>query len=119
MPSSDESSDPIPELISNREQMEYFWNLRQENILPLERAWNQGRFYGLLLKGCIPFKRFQRVGILLLGITTISIITTEIIIGLSTHPPHISFLEIPHLVIFGVAGLRFCWVALKPFRSRD
>ena len=67
-------------------EMEDNWYLRQENILPLETAWNEGRFYGLLLKGNQPFTRFQRLGIFLTGLQLLEFGSLPFIIGQGLHP---------------------------------
>jgi hypothetical protein len=94
--------------------MERAWRLRQENVLPLETAWNEGRFYGLLLKGNQPFTRVQRAGILFLGLQAIGVGT------MIFRLPHVSRVWTPVLLVYIVFGVRFCWVALKhPPRHLD
>jgi len=40
---------------------------RQSNVLPLDAARNEGRFYGKLVRGKGPLNGVQRVGFLLVG----------------------------------------------------
>ena len=58
----DDESVPFKEIERRRFEMERAWNLRQENILPLETAWNEGRFYGVVLKGAGPVHIFSARG---------------------------------------------------------
>ena len=55
-----------------RQEMERDWKLRQENVLPVETAQNEGRFYGRALKGSRPLTGVQRTGILLIGLQAVS-----------------------------------------------
>jgi hypothetical protein len=114
-------------------EMEDNWYLRQENILPLETAWNEGRFYGLLLKGNQPFTPFQRLGIFLTGLQLLEFGSLPFIIGQGLHPagpslrllnerlPNISLVWVPVFLLEIALGLRICWVALKrpPERERN
>ncbi len=125
-PPADNSS-PSREGERGRLEMERNWQLRQENVLPLETAWNEGRFYGLLLKGGRPFSRFQRVGIFILGLVMIGMASMTLAferqlsllkVGPSLKSiyqrlPDVPLLSIPVFVLYFAVGLRFCWVALK------
>ena len=107
-------------------EMEDNWYLHQENILPLETAWNEGRFYGLLLRGNQPFTPLQRLGIFLTGLQLLEFGSLPFIIGQSLHPagpslrllnerlPNISLVWVPVFLLEIALGLRICWVALKP-----
>jgi hypothetical protein len=106
-------------------EMEYNWYLRQENILPLETAWNEGRFYGLLLKGNQPFKLFQRVGIFVTGVQTVGVASMFFYFNSLLHPigpslrfvndrlRSVSLFSLPLFLLEIALGLRMCWVALK------
>ena len=105
--------------------MERNWALRQENILPLETAWNEGRFYGRVLKGTQPLSGIQRAGILLLGVQFVGIVAMMIWFDwpfLKVGPtlrsffpqlPNVPLIWIPLLFLEFVLGLRMCWVAVK------
>lgn len=50
---SDESRDPTAEELANEESLRRFEleaDFHQSNILPLDQAMNEGRFYGLLIR---------------------------------------------------------------------
>lgn len=105
-------------------EMERDWQLRQQNVLPLETAWNEGRFYGLVLKGNQRLTGVQRAGILVLGLLAIgaALITFPMLERFHGVGPSINstywrrpdvVLSIPVIVLEFALGLRFCWVALK------
>lgn len=106
--------------------MEREWRLRQENVLPLETAFNEGRFYGLALKGSRRLTRVQRIGLFLIGIVALGTgltISAEIQFFPSVGPslksiysalPDISVVFLPVLLLELALGARLCWVALKP-----
>jgi len=105
-----------------RLEMERNWQLRQENVLPLETAWNEGRFYGLVLKGGQPFSGVQRVGIFVLGLLSIGVSSMMFIPLLQVGPSlksiyqrlsNVSLLSMPVHFLYFAVGFRFCWVALK------
>jgi hypothetical protein len=112
-------------------EMEDNWYLHQENILPLETAWNEGRFYGLLLKGNQPFTLFQRVGILVTGLQTVGIASWLFYFNSLLRPigPSLKFLDdrlrsvllfwLPLFLLEVALGLRMCWVALRRPPQRD
>ena len=56
--------DPFKKIRLDRARMEWEWRFRQENLLPLETAYNWGRFFGLALKGRQILSLPQRVGFL-------------------------------------------------------
>jgi hypothetical protein len=41
--------------------------LRQSNVLPMDAARNEGRFYGQLIRGSRPLNGVQRIGFFLVG----------------------------------------------------
>ncbi len=41
---------------------------RQSNVLPLDAARNEGRFYGQLIRGSRPLNGVQRIGFFLIGL---------------------------------------------------
>jgi hypothetical protein len=71
MPLADKESAVAQQVELSRFEMERDWQLRQENVLPLETAWNEGRFYGRVRKGLQPLTTLQRIGILLIGVQAI------------------------------------------------
>lgn len=125
MSPTDEQLDPFGEIVRCREEMERLWDLRQENILPLENAWNVGRFYGIILRGGRAFTRLQRAGILALGLTAAGMAASVAFLipplDLLHEGSHISHLPIflrPSILISASGGLRLLWVALKPYHPR-
>lgn len=112
-------------------EMEDNWYLRQENILPLETAWNEGRFYGLLLKGNQLFTPFQRLGIFVTGVQAVGVASMFFYfdslsrqIGPSLNMvkdrlPNISLFSLPFFLLEIALGLRMCWVALQRPPQRD
>jgi hypothetical protein len=126
MSSSDNKSGP-PE--RGRQEMERDWKLRQENVLPLEAAQNEGRFYGWALKGSRPLTGVQRTGILLIGLQAVGFAAMMLFhewpypkVGPSLksfhqHLPDVPLIWMPVIFLGAALGLRFCWVALKPYRN--
>ncbi|MGA9886935.1 MAG: hypothetical protein WBQ31_05515 [Candidatus Acidiferrales bacterium] len=112
-------------------EMEDNWYLRQENILPLETAWNEGRFYGLLLKGNRPFTPFQRLGIFVIGVQLAGVASMFFYfdslsrqIGPSLKMvndwlPNVSLFSLPVFLLEIALGLRMCSVALQHPPQRD
>lgn len=106
-------------------EMEGNWYLHQENILPLETAWNEGKFYGLLLKGRRPFTPFQRLGTFVTGLQMVGVASMFFYFDSLFHPigpslklvndwlPNFSLLRLPAFLLEIAVGLRMCWVALK------
>lgn len=124
--SSDNRAD-APE--RERQEMERDWKLRQENVLPLETAQNEGRFYGRALKGSRPLTGVQRTGILLIGLQAVGFAAMMLFhewpypkVGPSLrffhqHLPDVPLIWMPVILLAAAVGLRFCWVALKPHRN--
>jgi hypothetical protein len=112
-----------------RQEMERDWKLRQENVLPVETAQNEGRFYGRTLKGNRPLTAIQRTGILLIGLQAVGFAAMMLFhegpypkVGPSLksfhqHLPDLPLIWIPVIFFAAALGLRFCWVALKPRRN--
>jgi hypothetical protein len=125
MPPPDEQFVPPQDVERGRLEMEREWQLRQENVLPLETAWNEGKFYGRALKGSQPLTGVQRVGLFLIGIQTIGVAGVILLLGWPfpefvpsvesayERLPDVSLVRIPFLFLAIVVGVRFCWVALK------
>jgi hypothetical protein len=113
----DDESVPFQEIELRRFEMERAWQLRQDNILPLETAWNEGRFYGIVLKGAEPFTFFQRVGIFLIGVPAISVGAMIFVL----YPVRGSWIEALPDVLIALLGFRVCWVAIRrlPHPSSD
>ena len=106
-------------------EMEDNWYLHQENILPLETAWNEGRFYGLLLRGNQPFTPFQRLGIFVTGLQVLGVASMFFYFDSLSHSigpslkfasdrlPNVSLFWLPVFLLEIALGLRMCWVALN------
>jgi hypothetical protein len=130
MAPSDKEFDSPQEAERGRLEMEREWELRQENVLPLETAWNEGRFYGRVLKGRQPLTGIQRVGILLIGIQTVGVAAMMLFLdwpfpkfgpslkSIHRRLPDVSLVWMPVLLLGIALGLRFCWVGLKPMSRR-
>lgn len=104
--------------------MERNWQLRQESVLPLEAALNEGRFYGLALKGGRRLTTVQRVGIFMLGLLALgtafalTVDYPQKLLGPTLKSiyhglPDIPLLLVPVLVFDFALGLRLWWVAFK------
>ena len=102
----DDESVPLHEIERRRFEMERAWNLRQENILPLETAWKEGRLYGLTLNGAEPLTFFQRAGIFQVGVQAVGL--APIMFALDS----LRARALPYALI-ALLGLRFCWVAIR------
>lgn len=111
---------------AGRLEMERNWRLRRENVLPLEAAWNEGRFYGLALKGAQRLTGVQRFGVFILGILFVGTallmpFLSEVQLGpvgpslrsIYQRLPNVSLVWIPVALLELALGLRFCWVAYK------
>ena len=109
-----------------RREMEREWSSRQENVLPLEAAGNEGRFYGQVLKGRRSLTRVQRAGILLIGLQIVGIAAAMMFapgwilpdFGPSLKSiyrglPALPLVWIPVLLLELGLGLRLCFVALR------
>ena len=125
MSSSDNKPVSPEELERGRLEMERSWELKQENVLPLETAWNEGWFYGRVLKGSRPLTGIQRTGILLIGLQMVGVAAMMFLnfpfpkVGPSLKSichrlPDVSLIWALILLPGAAIGLRFCWVALKP-----
>jgi hypothetical protein len=109
--------------------MERDWTLRQENVLPLETAQNEGRFYGRALEGSRRLTGVQRTGILLIGLQAVGFAAIMLFrewpypkVGPSLRffhqrLPDVPLVWMPVILLAAALGLRFCWVALKPHRN--
>jgi hypothetical protein len=129
--SSPDNKDVSPQGIERgRQDMERDWKVRQENILPLETARNEGQFYGRALKGS-RLTGIQRTGILLIGLQAVGFAAMMLFhewpypkVGPSLRVFHQRLPDVPlvwmPVILLGLAfGLRFCWVALKPSGNRN
>jgi hypothetical protein len=126
MSSSDNKPASPEEFERGRIEMERGWESKQENVLPLETAWNEGWFYGRVLKGSRPLTGVQRTGILLIGVQTFGAAAMMFFlewpfprVGPSLKSfyqrlPDVPLIWTPVLLLAAALGLRFCWVALKP-----
>jgi hypothetical protein len=126
MSSSDNKPVSPEELERGRLEMERSWELKQENVLPLETARNEGWFYGRVLKGSRPLTGIQRTGILLIGLQMVGVAAMMLFLdwpfpkvgpslkSIYHRLPDVSLIWVLILLPGAVIGLRFCWVALKP-----
>jgi hypothetical protein len=125
MPPPTDDTPLAREVELGRLEMESNWQLRQENVLPLETAWNEGRFYGLVLKGRQRFTGFQRAGIFVMGLQAIGVASSMLLldwpipqVGPSLKSvyhrfPNADLYRMPVLLLVVVLGMRFCWVAVR------
>jgi hypothetical protein len=108
--------------------MERDWRLRQENVLPLASARNEGRFYGLVMLGRQQLTLVQRIGILLValpltgfGLILLMSCLPDWLVGANPRirggefPPGLS--TILGIFFSLIVGFRFSWIALRPKRS--
>ncbi len=105
--------------------MEGYWQTRQENLLPLETARNEGRFYGLALKGRRQLTGVQRIGIFIIGMLALGVAFAMSVAVDSSHRfgpslksiyhalPDVVLLLLPIILLELAFGLRLCWVALR------
>jgi len=96
----DEPADATPEEIALEEAIQCFEaevSFRQSNILPMDAAMNEGRFFGLLIRASHPRSGLERAGFLLMGIQWVSS----------------AILAPPLSVLFAVAGLKLIWTACQ------
>src|ERR1700724_3509188 len=120
MSSSDNKPVSPEELERGRLEMERSWELKQENVLPLETAWNEGWFYGRGLKGSGPLTGVQRAGILLIGLQTVGVaammfflewLFPKVCTSLKSfyqRLPNVPLIWTPILLLGAALGLRFC-----------
>lgn len=124
MAASDKESGSSEEVELGRREMERGWELRQENVLPLQTAANEGGFYGRVLKGSQPLTGVQRAGILLIGLQAIGMAALSLFFGVGPNIgpslksiyqqlPDVSLVWLPVPLLGVVLGVRFCWVAFK------
>jgi hypothetical protein len=130
MSSSDNKPVSPEELERGRLEMERSWELKQENVLPLETAWNEGWFYGRVLKGSRPLTGIQRTGILLIGLQMVGVAAMMLFLdwpfpkvgpslkSIYHRLPDVSLIWVLILLPGAAIGLRFCWVALKPSQQQ-
>ena len=132
---SDEPPDATPEEISNEEAIKRFEAeaaFRQSNVLPLDSAMNEGRFYGLLIRKGRPLGVAQRLGFFFIGIMLGGFAFLEICFtfpALSTAlgmpraeiaatPSFYGILWLPFDAILFAVGLWLIVTALRPRRRR-
>jgi hypothetical protein len=126
---SDEEKPRFTDLDHRRREMERNWQLRQENVLPLSAARNEGWFYGFLSKGTQRLTTVQRLGLFIIGfamVGTIALLTFAdaeqfqfhgigpSLKSINSALPDISLLALPLILLLVGFGLRLLWVALKP-----
>ncbi|MGA9938926.1 MAG: hypothetical protein WBP92_11835 [Candidatus Acidiferrales bacterium] len=93
----------------------------------METAWNEGKFYGQVLKGRRQLTTVQRIGILLMGLQAIAFGAMIVFArgwllpdfgpslrSIDASLPPLPLIRVPvFLLEFGL-GIRLCFVALKP-----
>ncbi|MGB8543450.1 MAG: hypothetical protein WCD49_17605 [Candidatus Acidiferrales bacterium] len=101
---------------------------RQSNVLPLDAARNEGRFYGTLIRGKRPFSGVQRIGFFFVGsLLCWSALFTVMSafpgwfqsIGLNIVPigdKSLSKVYLPFAALALFAGLKIIASAVAPFR---
>ena len=122
----DKKSDALRNDELGRLKLEHEWLSRQENVLPMETAWNEGKFYGQVLKGRRPLTGVQRAGILLIGLQVVGIAAAMMFapgwilpdFGPSLKSiyrglPALPLVWIPFLLLELGLGLRLCFVAVR------
>jgi hypothetical protein len=129
---SDESRDATPEELANEEALRRFEAeaaFHQSNVLPLDNAMNEGRFYGLLVRGGRPLTAVQRLGFLLiafiLGAPSFFVASGAFpqwryLTAFSSAAPAkgVSMFYLPVSALVFLVSLRIVWVALRPSAKR-
>lgn len=131
---ADEIRDATPEEVANEEAIKHFEAeaaFRQSNVLPLESAMNEGRFYGLLVGKSRPLGVAQRLGFLFIGITLSGSAFLAICFLFPSEFPAFALLQpeptavsayrivwLPYSVILLAGGVWLILKALWPFRRR-
>ncbi len=125
----DESRDPTAEELANEKGLRRFEAeaaFRQSNVLPLDYAMNEGRFYGLLMRGGRPLTAVQRIGFVLIAIM---LCVPGFFVALAAVPRWryfirggvlgggVPMLYLPLAALIFLAGIRVIWVALRPSRK--
>lgn len=114
----DEPRDATAEELANEEGLRRFEAeaaFHQSNILPLDSAMNEGRFFGLLIRRGQPLTTAQRVGFLLIG---------TIFCGPGICSALAADSQLRDLIgntfltaVWFLAGMRIIWVALRATRA--
>ncbi|MGC2089235.1 MAG: hypothetical protein WA638_07375 [Candidatus Acidiferrales bacterium] len=125
----DESLDPTAEELANEKDLRRFEAeaaFRQSNVLPLDYAMNEGRFYGLLMRGGRPLTAVQRIGFLLIAIM---LCVPSFFIALASVPSWrhvisggvlgggVPMFYLPIAALVFLTGIRVVWVALRSSRK--
>lgn len=111
----DEPRDATAEELANEKGLRRFEAeaaFHQSNILPLDYAMNEGRFYGLLVLGGQPLSITQRIGFLLIAFDGMGTSLVMPVTGLWT-------VYLPFSVLAFLMSLRIAWVALRPSAERE
>lgn len=111
----DEPRDATAEELADEKGLRRFETeaaFHQSNILPLDSAMNQGRFYGLLIRGDQPLAITERIGFLLIAFDSIGTSLGTPVTGPWT-------VYIPFSVLALLASLRIMWVALRPSAEQE
>lgn len=126
---SDESRDPTAEELANEQNLRRFEleaDFHQSNILPLDQAMNEGRFYGLLIRGGQPLTPVQRIGLLMIAIifcgpglcvALASDPALKSVVGNGLLGGRAPVLYLSLTAIAFLVGMRIVWVALRPSRK--
>jgi hypothetical protein len=111
-----QSNHPTSQEIENEEarrQSEAEVISRQSNVLPLDAARNEGRFYGQLIRGSRPLNGVQRIGFFLVGSLFCG---SAVFILAAAFPGFFSFIGLPVALIdnksVSVAYLPFAALSL-------
>lgn len=119
---ADQPRDATAEELKNEEAVRRFEAeaaFRQSNTLPMDQAMNEGRFYGLLIRGNRPLTSIQRIGFLLIALLLFEP-SLLLVFGAVPHFTQtvggemLGAMWMLYALLAFLAGLRVVWVALKP-----
>jgi hypothetical protein len=126
-----ESREPtVEELIAEKDlrRFEVEADFHQSNILPLDQAMNEGRFYGLLMRGGKSLTVVQRIGFLLIAVM-LCLPNFFVILAAVPRWRHlisggvlgsgVPMFYLPFAILLFLAGIRISWVALRPSRQQN
>lgn len=125
----DPSRRKIEQQEKNRQRFEADAQSRQSNVLPMDAARNEGRFYGQLIRGGRPLNGTQRLGFFLIGAMACGF---GIFIFVGVFPgffgligfrgvlsdKSVSMLYLPFATLVLLLGLKVVITALRPHRRK-
>lgn len=123
----DPSRREIEQQEKSRQRFEADVLLRQSNVLPMDAARNEGRFYGQLIRGDRPLNGTQRVGFFLIGAMFCGF-GIFILVGIFPRffslvglrgvlsDKSVSMLYLPFTALVLLLGLKVVITALRPYR---